>query len=33
MNELDDFRLIHSPGDYELWKLCKLLVVAVVCRP
>lgn len=33
MNELDDFRLIHSPGDYELWKLCKLLVEAVEWRP
>ena len=32
MNELDDFRLIHSPGDYELWKLCKLLVEAAEWR-
>ena len=23
MNGLDDFLLIHSPGDYELWMLCK----------
>ena len=33
MKEQDDFRLIHSPGDYELWKLCKLLVEAVEWRP
>lgn len=33
MKEQDDFFLIHSPGDYELWKLCKLLVEAVEWRP
>ena len=33
MKETDCFALIHSPGDYELWKLCKLLVKAVEWRP
>ena len=33
MKEQDNFFLIHSPGDYELWKLCKLLVEAAEWRP
>ena len=33
MNELDDFHLIHSPGDCELWMLCKQLVKALEWRP
>ena len=33
MKEIDCFALIHSPGDYALWKLCKLLVKAVEWRP
>ena len=33
MKEIDCFALIHSPGDYALWKLCKLLVKAVKWRP
>ena len=33
MSGHDDFHLIDSPGDYELWKLCKLLVKAVEWRP
>ena len=33
MSGHDDSHLIDSPGDYELWKLCKLLVKAVEWRP
>lgn len=33
MNKPDCFAPIHSPGDHELWMLCKLLVNAVEWRP
>ena len=33
MNEPHDCPLIHSPGDYALWMLCKQLVSAIEWRP